>query len=66
MNQRLEAKLPLKQFFQEVEVVLDNSEVREALAPIRMSELNISWKLKITSLIYQKKYLRPALLLLRR
>ena len=42
MNQRLEAKLPLKQFFQEVEVVLDNSEVREALAPIRMSELNIS------------------------
>ncbi len=66
MNQRLEAKLPLMQFFREVKAVLDNSEVCEALAPIRMSELNISWKLKITSLIYQKKYLRPALLLLRR
>ena len=66
MNQRLAAKLPLKQFFQEVKKVLDHPEVREALAQIKIGHLNISWKLKITSLIYQKKYLRPALLLLRR
>lgn len=66
MNQRLAAKLPLKQFFQEVKKVLDHPEVREALVPIHIGQLNISWKLKITSLIYQKKYLRPALLLLRR
>lgn len=66
MNQRLAAKLPLKQFFQEVKKVLDHSEVREALVPIHIGQLNISWKLKITSLIYQKKYLRPVLLLLRR
>lgn len=66
MNQRLAAKLPLKQFFREVKKVLDHPEVREALAPIQIDQLNISWKLKITSLIYQKKYLRPALLLLRR
>lgn len=66
MNQRLAAKLPLKQFFREVSAVLDYPEVREALAQIKIGHLNISWKLKITSLIYQKKYLRPALLLLRR
>lgn len=66
MNQLLAAKLPLKQFFQEVKKVLDHPEVREALTPIQIDQLNISWKLKITSLIYQKKYLRPALLLLRR
>lgn len=66
MNQRLNAKLPLKQFFQEAEAVLDHPEVCEALAPIKIGQLNISWKLKITSLIYQKKYLRPALLLLRK
>ena len=66
MNQRLAAKLPLKQFFQEVKKVLDHPEVREALVPIHIGQLNISWKLKITSLIYQKKYLRPVLLLLRR
>lgn len=66
MNQRLAAKLPLKQFFQEVSAVLDYPEVQEALAQIKIGHLNISWKLKITSLIYQKKYLRPALLLLRR
>lgn len=66
MNQLLATKLPLKQFFQEVKKVLDHPEVREALVPIHIGQLNISWKLKITSLIYQKKYLRPALLLLRR
>ena len=66
MNQRLAAKLPLKQFFQEVSAVLDYPEVQEALAQIKIGHLDISWKLKITSLIYQKKYLRPALLLLRR
>ena len=66
MNQRLAAKLPLKQFFREARAVLDHPEVREALVPIQIGQLNISWKLKITSLIYQKKYLRPALLLLRR
>lgn len=66
MNQRLTEKLPLKQFFQEAEAVLDHPEVCEALAPIKIGQLNISWKLKITSLIYQKKYLRPALLLLRK
>lgn len=66
MNQRLAAKLPLKQFFREARAVLDHPEVRNALMPIRIGQLNISWKLKITSLIYQKKYLRPALLLLRR
>ena len=65
MNQRLAAKLPLKQFFQEARAVLDHPEVREALAPIKIGQLNISWKLKITSIIYQKKYLRSALLLLR-
>lgn len=66
MNQRLAAKLPLKQFFQEARAVLDHPEVREALVPIHIGQLNISRKLKISSLIYQKKYLRPALLLLRR
>lgn len=66
MSQQLAAKLPLKQFFREVSAVLDYPEVREALAQIKIGHLNISWKLKITSLIYQKKYLRPALLLLRR
>lgn len=64
MNQRLAAKLPLKQFFQEVKKVLDHPEVREALAPIQIDQLNISRKLKVISLIYQKNYLRPALLLL--
>lgn len=66
MNQRLAAKLPLKQFFREVSAVLDHPEVREALAPIQIDQLNISRKLKVISLIYQKNYLRPALLLLRR
>lgn len=66
MNQRLAAKLPLKQFFQEARAVLNHPEVRDALMPIKIGRLNISWKLKITSLIYQKKYLWPALLLLRR
>ena len=66
MNQRLAAKLPLKQFFQEVKKVLDHPEVREALVPIHIGQLNISRKLKVISLIYQKNYLRPALLLLRR
>lgn len=66
MGQRLSAKLPPKQFIREAKDVLDHPEVREALAPIQIGQLNISWKLKIISLIYQKKYLRPALLLLRR
>ena len=65
MNQRLEANLSLKQFFREVKEVLDHPDVREALAPIQIGQLNISWKLKVISLIYQKKYLRPGLLLLR-
>ena len=66
MNQRLAAKLPLKQFFLEAKDVLDHPEVQEALAPIQIGQLNSSWKLKVISLIYQKNYLRPALLLLRR
>ena len=66
MNQRLAAKLPLKQFFKEAMTVLDHPDVREALMPIKISRLNISWKLKIISFIYQKKYLWPGLLLLRR
>ena len=66
MSQRMGAEMPLKQFFREVKAVLDHPEVRAALAPIQIGQLNISWKLKIISLIYQKKFLRPALLLLRR
>lgn len=66
MNQRLTAKLSLKKFFREIKTVLDNPVVKEALKPIQIGQLNISWKLKIISLIYQKKYLRPAFLLLRR
>lgn len=66
MNQRLTAKLPLKQFFKEAMTVLGHPEVREALTPIMISRLNISWKLKCISFIYQKKYLWPSLLLLRR
>ena len=66
MSQRMGAEIPLRQFFREVKAVLDHPEVRAALAPIQIGQLNISWKLKIISLIYQKKFLRPALLLLRR
>lgn len=66
MNERLYAELPLKQFFRSAKAVLDHPEVREALAPIRICRLNISRKLKIISLIYQKKTLWPVLLLLRK
>lgn len=66
MNERLYAELSVKQFFRNAKAVLDHPDVREALAPIKICQLNISWKLKIISLIYQKKNLRPALLLLQR
>lgn len=66
MNQRLAERLPLKKFFQETSTVLDNAAVKEALRPIQISQLNIPWKLKVISLIYQKRALRPALLLLRK
>lgn len=53
-------------FFQEANAILDNPVVEAALKKIQIYRLNISWKLKIISLIYQKKFLRPAILLLRR
>lgn len=65
MNQRRYAGLPTREFFHETGVVLDDPLVHEALRTIPVSQLQISWKLKIISLIYQKKWLRPALLLLR-
>lgn len=66
MNQRLAADMTLMQFWKEASTVLDNSEVQEAVRAISIFHLNITWKLKIISLIYQKKYLRPLLLFLRR
>ena len=65
MNQRRYAGLPTREFFHEAGVVLDDPLVHESLRTIQVGQLQISWKLKIISLIYQKKGLRPALLLLR-
>ena len=63
MNQRRYAGLPVREFFHEAGALLDDPLVHEVLGAIRVSQLQISWKLKIISLIYQKKWLRPALLL---
>lgn len=65
MNQRRYAGLPTREFFHEAGVVLDDPLVHESLRTMQVGQLQISWKLKIISLIYQKKGLRPALLLLR-
>lgn len=65
MNQRRYAGLPIREFFYETGVVLDDPLVHEALRTIQIGQLQISRKLKIISLVYQKKCLRPALLLLR-
>ena len=64
MNQRISADLSTKEFFREVRTVLDDPLVSQALREIRISQLNITWKLKIITLIYKKKCLRPAVLLL--
>ncbi len=66
MNQRLSANLSAKELFHEVSEVLDDPLVHESLGKIQVSQLDISWKLKIITLIYKKKYLRPAVMMLKR
>lgn len=66
MNQRLAADLHGRQFWKEVSTVLDDPEVREALKSIPIFRLNIPPRLKLVSLIYQKKYLRAGVLLLKK
>lgn len=64
MNQRRYAGLPTREFFHEAGVVLNDPLVQIALEKISIRQLHISQKLKIITLIYQKRCLRPALLLL--
>lgn len=64
MNEWRTAEISLSQFFRGVQTILDDPVVVDALRAIPISRLNISWKLKLISLMYQKKYLRPAILLL--
>lgn len=64
MNQRRYAGLPANVLLRETDVVLDDPLVHEVLEKISVRRLRISQKLKIITLIYQKKYLRPAVLLL--
>lgn len=64
MNQRRYAGLPKKEFFHEAGVVLDDPLVQTTLKKTSIRQLHISHKLKIITLIYQKRCLRPALLLL--
>lgn len=66
MNDLRIPKKSSRKFFQEANVILDNTAVETALRKIKINQLAIPWKLKIISLIYQKKYFRPAMLLLRR
>ena len=63
MNEWRAAEISLPQFFRGVQTILDDPVVVDALRAIPISRLNISWKLKLISLMYQKKYLRPAILL---
>lgn len=64
MNQRRYAGLSKKEFFHEAGVVLDDPLVQTTLKKTSIRQLHISRKLKIITLIYQKRCLRPALLLL--
>lgn len=64
MNEWRAAEIPFRRFFCGVQAILDDPVVKDALRAIPIRRLNISWKLKLISLIYQKKYLRPAILLL--
>lgn len=64
MNQRRYAGLSKKEFFHEAGVVLDDPLVQTTLKKTSIRQLHISQKLKIITLIYQKRCLRPALLLL--
>ena len=67
MNQRI--FLPdcqQRELLRESGKVLDDPLTHKALQSINISRLNISWKLKIVTLIYKKKYLRPAMLLLKK
>jgi len=66
MNQRIFAGLSARELLRESGKVLDDPLTHKALQSINISRLNISWKLKIVTLIYKKKYLRPAMLLLKR
>ena len=65
MNQRMYAGLRVNDFFREIGTVLNDPLVSGALKEIKISRLHIPWKLKIISLAYQKKILRPALIFLR-
>ena len=66
MGQRLCAGLSARELFNKAHDVLDDPLVHKTLKAIDISQLQISWKLKIVSLIYQKKWLRLGLLLLRK
>lgn len=57
-------EIPFRRFSCGVQAILDDPVVKDALRAIPIRRLNISWKLKLISFIYQKKYLRPAILLL--
>lgn len=65
MGQRLSAGLSVSELFCQARDVLDDPLTHETLEAIDIGQLQISWKLKIVSLIYQKKWLRLGLLLLR-
>lgn len=58
--------LSARELLRESGKVLDDPLTHKALQSINICRLNISWKLKIVTLIYKKKYLRPAMLLLKR
>ena len=66
MNQRSGAAMGREAYLRACAEVLDDPLVREAMRPINIGRLRISWKLKLVSLIYQKKWLRLGSLLLRR
>lgn len=66
MNQRSGAAMGRGAYLQACAEVLDDPLVCKAIRPIKICRLHISWKLKVVSLIYQKKWLRLGLLLMRR
>lgn len=65
MNALRSSRLPVKQFFRQAALVLDDPAVRRALSSIRLSSLRVSWKQKLLTLLYQTPRLRPALIFLR-
>lgn len=65
MNNLRSSQMTRKEFFYQTSLILDEPTVRKAITAINISSLTVPWKLKILTFIFQKRFFRPVLLMLR-